>query len=818
MKTIKIAILTGIFALAILVLPLTATAVVDWTKDDANNPVLEPGGSGAWDEDIDRPAVIKDSSTYKMWYSGLNSSGTTKYKIGYAESSNGTGWTKDAGNPVLSPSTTPADWDSAHVSHCWVIKDGSTYKMWYTGTDNADEEADCQIGYATSTDGITWTKDVGNPVLLKGAADDWDADYAGWPTVIIDAGTYKMWYVGWNETGHDESIGYATSTDGITWTKYDDPSTTSNPYANSDPVIKLGHPGSWDDESIGDPTVVKEDSIYRIWIFGQGDPGPAERIGYAYSLDGINWRKYDGNPVIMEGSSGKFDEKMVWGPMVLKDVNTYKMWYVGENNSGDNAFGYATSSAYQGSQPEINQMTVMTSNCPSYMEIFLAVIPEGPSPLDINELKVEGPSSFSYTFSDWNNFNFMGRQISIYVNPQPVNSGQYTFSVKANNGQSASNSLDLTAVTIPWPMDGSSNLDRRINGNTADKVYAGNATPNFKWKPCVGTGYYYRVWVTDWRNRAVWWVSDLDIGTNTDAGYMSATVPQDILKPNTPYWWQVQVFDSNNLWSALNSSVSNEYYFYTGTKSDTGDFLDNTLGKAWFRSTRSFRTGDEAHFGAFVHNLAPWDIDTSTNKFRVDGPGTSHDYDFNPGMGSTGPGEEDNDAFTTDPFPFMYFAGKNGSPVTGTYDFYVYDKTGNSDSASKSFTIDNSVPQVTKNEMRHENVITRIDNAYLPYDDPALFWKSKGSGYWHRAMVFDWNYRRFVWASDYLNGVTVGSDMSAQVPEGTLKEHSPYRWWVEVYDSAKQNRTRSQWLSFKTGSAEEPGSFLPAIYLLLLGD
>ncbi|MBW2116075.1 MAG: hypothetical protein JRH04_14895, partial [Deltaproteobacteria bacterium] len=102
--------------------------------------------------------------------------------------------------------------------------------------------------------------------------------------------------------------------------------------------------------------------------------------------------------------------------------------------------------------------------------------------------------------------------------------------------------------------------------------------------------------------------------------------------------------------------------------------------------------------------------------------------------------------------------------------------------------------------------------------DPALFWKSKGSGYWHRAMVFDWNYRRFVWASDYLNGVTVGSDMSAQVPEGTLKEHSPYRWWVEVYDSAKQNRTRSQWLSFKTGSAEEPGSFLPAIYLLLLGD
>ncbi|MBW1910441.1 MAG: hypothetical protein JRJ11_13025, partial [Deltaproteobacteria bacterium] len=387
----------------------------------------------------------------------------------------------------------------------------------------------------------------------------------------------------------------------------------------------------------------------------------------------------------------------------------------------------------------------------------------------------------------------MGRQITTCVNPQAVNSGRYTFTVKANNGEITSNFLDLTAVTIPWPMDGSGNLDRRVNDNTADKVYAGNTTPTFKWKPCVGTGYYYRVWVTDWRNRAVWWVSDLDIGTNTEGGYMSATVPQDILKPNTPYWWQVEVFDSNNLWGALNSSVSNEYYFYTGTK-DTGpyDFLNDTYGKAGFVSGRSFKDGDRAFFWAFVQNLAPWNIDTTTNKFRVDGPGTSHDYDFNP----------DNNAFTADPYPFMYNSFVQGAPVDGTYNFYVYeDGTGNNETANIAFTIDNSVPQVTKDDMHHENVVTRIDNAYLPYTDPELFWKSKGAGYWHRVMIFDWNYRRFVWKSDYLNGVTAGSDMSAQVPEGILKPSNPYRWWVEVYDSAKQNRTRSQWLSFKTGPA-----------------
>ena len=341
MKTKSIAIVLISLAFGILALPFTASAVVDWTKDDANNPVLQTGGTGAWDEKgIDRPAVIKDgSNSYKMWYSGKGVPG--KYQIGYATSSNGTTWSKYGSNPVLTPSV--SGWDSTHVNYCWVIKDVATYKMWYTGTDNADEEQDCQIGYATSGNGTTWTKDAGNPVLSKGGANDWDADFTGWLTVIIDGGTYKMWYAGYNDSGGYSGIGYATSPNGISWTKYNDLSTTSNPYANSDPVIKSGPPGGWDDEEIGDPTVVKEGSVYRIWFFGEGDPGPAERIGYAYSLDGINWRKYDGNPVIMEGSSGKFDEKNVWGPMVLKDENTYKMWYVGENNSGDNAFGYATS-------------------------------------------------------------------------------------------------------------------------------------------------------------------------------------------------------------------------------------------------------------------------------------------------------------------------------------------------------------------------------------------------------------------------------------------------------------------------------------------
>ncbi len=699
--------------------------------------------------------------------------------------------------------------------------------MWYAGNDIPNDFNNVQVGYATSSDGIAWDRqNSGNPVLLKGLANDWDGDGVG-GRVINDGGTYKMWYIGWNETAQTMGIGYATSVDGINWTKYDDGSTTTDPYANSDPVITVGPVGAWDHSWPCPPCVIKEDSIFRMWYSAY--PGGADghdRIGYAYSLDGIHWRKYDGNPVIMQGGLSAFDEYGAMDPMVLKDGNTYKMWYIGSGNCGGPncaKIGYATSSAYQGSQPAINYAGIASLNRSlgqGGMHIMMYFIPEGPGPLDINELKLDGPNLFSYTFSDSELTNWMGTQFIAISQPKdPVDSGTYTYTMKSNNGQTATKALTLTASTIPVPQDGSGagQLDRAVNGNPADYVYTGNPAPNFRWKPMTGytTGYYYRVRVIDWKyNNSWWYISDPQEGTNTVGGYMYAQVPGNMLKSNTPYHWSVEVMDTNNAWSASNRAWSDWRHIYTGTKSGTADFLNNDWGKAGLVSERSFRTGDRACFWAFVQNLAPWDIELdSPNPFRVDDPGNNpfHYFDFV------------NDPFYTDPFPFMYYSGEQGLPDSGDYDFYVYeDGTSNYESHTLTLARNDSVPRVTKDEMRHENVVTRIDNAYLPYADPELFWKSKGPGYWHRVMIFDWHYRRFVWQSGYMTGVDTGNDMSAQVPKGTLKPNNPYRWWVEVYDDngsgtgPGRNRTRSQWLSFMTGPAQQPGRFLPAIYLLLL--
>jgi len=345
MKIKGLPILVFILACFILFQPLLADAVVNWTKH-GDNPVLEGGGSGAWDEfNAEGPAVIKDNGIFKIWYTAGNGS----LQIGYASSPDGINWSKEDTNPVLLPSG--SGWDSMNVHNATVIKDGSTYKMWYTGNNHINDELNNQIGYATSNDGINWTKDtVNNPVLRMGGANEWDATGVLEPTVIKDGSTYKMWYVGFAAV-NTYTIGHATSPDGISWDKWDNPFTTESPYANSDPVLFLGPLGSWEDWGNFSPSVIKEGSIYRMWFDGEGSTGPA-RIGYAYSHGGMNWRKYEGNPIVMEGPTGAFDENSALEPMVLKDGNVYKMWYSGDkagcNPQCVTEIGYATSPAYQG--------------------------------------------------------------------------------------------------------------------------------------------------------------------------------------------------------------------------------------------------------------------------------------------------------------------------------------------------------------------------------------------------------------------------------------------------------------------------------------
>ena len=145
-------------SVAIAFLMLWAGVAVSQTEwvEYPGNPVLDKGEGGTWDDGfVSCPTVLHDGSEYKMWYCGHDAS---NYRIGHATSADGVDWVKHPGNPVLS--STPGEWDEGFIGWPAVVKNGGTYEMWYW--------SDGKIGHATSSNGTYWTKDSSNPVLSAG--------------------------------------------------------------------------------------------------------------------------------------------------------------------------------------------------------------------------------------------------------------------------------------------------------------------------------------------------------------------------------------------------------------------------------------------------------------------------------------------------------------------------------------------------------------------------------------------------------------------------------------------------------------------------
>jgi predicted GH43/DUF377 family glycosyl hydrolase len=329
----KVSLLISFVILIAIIIPGQAASVSntpipsnDWTKYPSN-PVVDAGAPGSWDENyVIFPSVIKEGNSYMMWYRGVDAGGARG--IGLANSGDGVIWTKDSANPVLEPGGS-GSWDES-INSARVIKDSPIYKMWYAASEDA-----MRIGYATSDDGKNWSKHPDNPVLDVGGAGAWDEREVTCPHIIKDGMTYKMWYTG-KDNDDNYGLGYATSSNGTVWTKY-----------SGNPVLTPGVLGAWDHQGVLCPSVLMNDSVYRMWYFGKSDSDPSiDSIGYATSPDGIDWRKDSNNPILEPGAKDEWDDYGVSGPSVILDNSTYKMWYQGwQGEASSLRIGYATSSS-----------------------------------------------------------------------------------------------------------------------------------------------------------------------------------------------------------------------------------------------------------------------------------------------------------------------------------------------------------------------------------------------------------------------------------------------------------------------------------------
>lgn len=222
--------------------------------------VLGPKQETGWEEDINRPVVLKRKDGYHMWYTGQANGHS---RIGYATSPDGVAWRRMSDQPVLAPE---AAWEKVAVMCPHVLWDERTrlFRMWYSGGEQNEPNA---IGYASSPDGLHWTKNESNPIFTPMPSLDWEKHKVTACQVERQGDWYVMFYIGFRDEPHAQ-IGLARSRDGITnWQRHP-----------ANPVIRPEE-GGWDHDACYKPYAIFDGKKWLLWYNGRH--GGLEQIGVA---------------------------------------------------------------------------------------------------------------------------------------------------------------------------------------------------------------------------------------------------------------------------------------------------------------------------------------------------------------------------------------------------------------------------------------------------------------------------------------------------------------------------------------------------------
>jgi predicted GH43/DUF377 family glycosyl hydrolase len=106
------------------------------------------------------PSVTYRNQHWQMWYSGNSSDSPLGYQLGHVSSQDIAAFQQQNDSPVLS--LQPESWDKAGLAYADVLFDpvSNQYKMWYSGFSGPISS----IGYAVSSDGLNWQRQANKPV------------------------------------------------------------------------------------------------------------------------------------------------------------------------------------------------------------------------------------------------------------------------------------------------------------------------------------------------------------------------------------------------------------------------------------------------------------------------------------------------------------------------------------------------------------------------------------------------------------------------------------------------------------------------------
>ena len=231
-------------------------------------------------------AVTVVDDTYHAWVKAFGGAPGV-HAIYHLASSDAVAWTADPAEPIDPTSIDLAD--PGVVPGSVTVIDGR-WVMYLSGTQSAaGGRADVWRATAAAAGG-PWTIEP-DPVLERGAAGSWDDAGLDFPGVAATGDGFLMAYQGLTAADPNaSSIGFATSTDGIAWTKADAP------------LLEPGFCGAFDARALAQPRLLR-DGDRLLLGYGAFSAALAENgtIGLAESRDdAATWRCLSDQPAIDE--------------------------------------------------------------------------------------------------------------------------------------------------------------------------------------------------------------------------------------------------------------------------------------------------------------------------------------------------------------------------------------------------------------------------------------------------------------------------------------------------------------------------------------
>lgn len=229
--------------------------------------------------------------------------------------------------PVLGPGRLGTFDDSGVTPSC-LISQGKQLLFFYTGWSlGVTVPFYFTVGLALSNDdGQSFQRASEAPLLERTAVDPL---LVASPEILIDENGWHMWYVSglrWQPVQgqgprHYYHIRYAHSKDGLIWKR------------SGKVCIDFA---SEDEYAFSRPTVIKDNGIFRMWYSFRGN---AYRLGYAESIDGLEWIRKD-EEAGLEPSAEGWDAEMICYPYVFRHQDKLYLLYNG-NDYGKSGIGLA---------------------------------------------------------------------------------------------------------------------------------------------------------------------------------------------------------------------------------------------------------------------------------------------------------------------------------------------------------------------------------------------------------------------------------------------------------------------------------------------